>query len=456
MGLFDGALEGVTARLNTLTSGNAFAANPLGGANPFTGGSPFQGGNAFGGNPFGNTGSPFQNPFGNVGGAFGNNPFGGGGNIFGTPFGSAQSPFGANPFSGSIANPFNSSPDDPFGTGTSNAIVRATQAKQDTTYGGGVDFSGPATADDNKGLTAEKIDGFIASSRPNSPLKGAGAFILAEANKQGVSVPQLLGIMMLESEMGTTGSLNGYYNYGGLTGNGWAGQTGNTSGMARAFATFNSREAGIAALIGNLASPLYKGKSLQQQIGTWYLGNPNAGLDQADESGNATLRQYLNTVASVYQGLGVGYNPTQAGTPRAGANRGNWEQTALSFTKQGGGWVDYTNGGIRLTGNPKDGFDCSSFTGYVLGLDKNIWNAQAQYDTARQRGTAFTDVSQARKGDLIFFQGTNPDDSTARPVSHVGIYLGNGKMIHTGTPGRGVEIIDLSSMQNHFYSFGRL
>ena len=59
--------------------------------------------------------------------------------------------------------------------------------------------------------------------------------------------------------------------------------------------------------------------------------------------------------------------------------------------------------------------------------------------------------ANARPGDLIFFQGTY--DTTG--ASHVGIYVGNGMMIHCGDP-ISYASINTSYWQSHFLAFGRL
>ena len=58
----------------------------------------------------------------------------------------------------------------------------------------------------------------------------------------------------------------------------------------------------------------------------------------------------------------------------------------------------------------------------------------------------------AQPGDLIFFTKTY---STANPVTHVGIYVGNGQMIHSGDP---ISYANINSGYwiSHFYGFGRL
>ena len=59
--------------------------------------------------------------------------------------------------------------------------------------------------------------------------------------------------------------------------------------------------------------------------------------------------------------------------------------------------------------------------------------------------------NEAKPGDLIFFQGTY-DTAGA---SHVGIYVGNGMMIHCGNP-ISYASIETSYWQQHFYCFGRI
>ena len=59
--------------------------------------------------------------------------------------------------------------------------------------------------------------------------------------------------------------------------------------------------------------------------------------------------------------------------------------------------------------------------------------------------------SEAQPGDLIFFTGTY---DAGEPVTHIGIYVGNGQMIHCGHP---VQYTSINSpyWQSHFYGFGR-
>jgi cell wall-associated NlpC family hydrolase len=98
-----------------------------------------------------------------------------------------------------------------------------------------------------------------------------------------------------------------------------------------------------------------------------------------------------------------------------------------------------------------DKFDCSGFICYVLNnsgvANVGRTNAQGLYNLC-------TPVSRgdAQPGDLIFFTGTY---NAGRPVTHVGLYIGNGKMIHAGKPVQ-YSSIDTRFWKEHFYSLGRL
>lgn len=101
--------------------------------------------------------------------------------------------------------------------------------------------------------------------------------------------------------------------------------------------------------------------------------------------------------------------------------------------------------------SPETSFDCSGFVSYVF-TNSGVYNmgrltAQGIYDIC-------TPISpeEARPGDIIFFTGTY---ATNDPVTHVGIYAGDGQMIHCGDPIQYTSI-NSSYWQNHFYGFGRL
>jgi len=98
---------------------------------------------------------------------------------------------------------------------------------------------------------------------------------------------------------------------------------------------------------------------------------------------------------------------------------------------------------------PSTSFDCSGFVSWVL--NHSGWNVGRQ--TAQGLCNLCTPISasNARPGDLVFFKGTYDTPG----VSHVGIYVGNGRMLHCGNP-ISYTSINTNYWQNHFYRFGRL
>ena len=102
----------------------------------------------------------------------------------------------------------------------------------------------------------------------------------------------------------------------------------------------------------------------------------------------------------------------------------------------------YVWGGYK----PSTSFDCSGFVSYVYnqcGWDFGRLGAQGLYNISRR-------TSSPRPGDLVFFTGTYDTPG----VSHVGIYVGGGKMLHCGDPIQYADI-NTSYWQSHFYAFGR-
>ncbi len=101
--------------------------------------------------------------------------------------------------------------------------------------------------------------------------------------------------------------------------------------------------------------------------------------------------------------------------------------------------------------SPSTSFDCSGFVCWVYtnsGVhDLPRTTAQGIYDQCTPVSAA-----DAKAGDIIFFTGTY---NSPGAVSHVGIYCGNGVMIHCGDPIKYANV-NTSYWQRHFYAFGRL
>lgn len=102
-------------------------------------------------------------------------------------------------------------------------------------------------------------------------------------------------------------------------------------------------------------------------------------------------------------------------------------------------------------GYSPSGFDCSGFVSWVINNCGNGWNiGRCTADELRSHCSQVS-PSEAKPGDLIFFQGTYNTSG----ASHVGIYVGNNMMIHCGKPVQYTSIAS-SYWQDHFMAFGRL
>ena len=144
------------------------------------------------------------------------------------------------------------------------------------------------------------------------------------------------------------------------------------------------------------------------------------------------------------------------------------------YANSGAGWFDYTVAGDALSdqkfanmlaeakkylgypyvwggSSPSTSFDCSGFVCWVINHSGNGWNVGRTTANGLCNMLPKVKKSEAKPGDIIFFQGTYPTAG----ASHVGIYLGNGMMIHCGTPIQYASI-NTTYWQQHFYCFGRL
>ncbi|RGE65281.1 C40 family peptidase [Anaerotruncus colihominis] len=101
--------------------------------------------------------------------------------------------------------------------------------------------------------------------------------------------------------------------------------------------------------------------------------------------------------------------------------------------------------------SPSTSFDCSGFVCWVYTAS-GVHNLPRTTAQGIYNQCAIISPDEAKPGDIIFFTGTY--DSPG-PVSHVGIYVGDGMMLHCGSPIQYANI-NSSYWQSHFYAFGRL
>ena len=101
--------------------------------------------------------------------------------------------------------------------------------------------------------------------------------------------------------------------------------------------------------------------------------------------------------------------------------------------------------------SPSTSFDCSGFVCWVINNCGNGWNVGRTTANGLRGKCSYVSPANAQPGDLIFFEKTY----NTVGASHVGIYVGNGMMIHCGDP-ISYTSINSTYWQNHFLGFGRI
>ena len=101
--------------------------------------------------------------------------------------------------------------------------------------------------------------------------------------------------------------------------------------------------------------------------------------------------------------------------------------------------------------SPSTSFDCSGFVSWVINHCGNGWNVGRQTANGLMGQCDIIPKSEAKPGDLIFFQKTYNTSG----ASHVGIYVGNGMMIHCGNP-ISYASIETNYWRQHYYCMGRI
>ncbi len=137
---------------------------------------------------------------------------------------------------------------------------------------------------------------------------------------------------------------------------------------------------------------------------------------------------------------GYVYRPLIGLGPGPAADRTACEiETAVEPTTESGlirTALAYRGTRYRRGGTSRGGFDCSGFTRYIFAK----YGITLPHSSSAQSRIG-TPVAKAdlQPGDLVFFQ------TYKRGVSHVGIYIGNGRFVHASTHGRGVTVDSLDS-----------
>ncbi len=109
---------------------------------------------------------------------------------------------------------------------------------------------------------------------------------------------------------------------------------------------------------------------------------------------------------------------------------------------------DWIGTPYHFGGESRKGIDCSAFT-------KELYSEVFNLDIKRSSRDIFSMVNPVGKddlkeGDLVFFK------IHSRRISHVGIYLGNGRFAHASSKGVAISSLDDNYYSRYFYKGGRM
>lgn len=106
---------------------------------------------------------------------------------------------------------------------------------------------------------------------------------------------------------------------------------------------------------------------------------------------------------------------------------------------------DYIGVGYKWGGtSPETGFDCSGYVRYVYAR-QGVQLPRTSREQAGAGESVSPRVSQLRQGDIMLFA------ETRKPISHVAIYAGGGRIIHSSSSGGGVRYDALNAKRGQWF-----
>ena len=160
-------------------------------------------------------------------------------------------------------------------------------------------------------------------------------------------------------------------------------------------------------------------------ISTTQILRLNPGIGESLKIG-----QQINLGAGTNTRVSTNTKPSVIST----VNRSNSNVVRVAFSKVGASY--------RWGSMGPNSFDCSGFTSFVM---KQMGVNVPRSSHAQFSGGRVVSRNGLLPGDLVFFQGF----SGRGGVGHVGVYIGNNRMVHASTPSTGVII---SSLAERYYS----
>ena len=207
------------------------------------------------------------------------------------------------------------------------------------------------------------------------------------------------------------------------------------SGPGTSYSALTRANTGDKAYIIGFNSQWYK-VIFGSHIG--YIRSDYLDLTEIPYENRASSKEPLFFV----NGVSTGVTPS-ASALNGGASGSSIRQDVVANAKKLLG-TPYVWGGTSPSG-----FDCSGFTQYVMNLSGI---SLPRTTTEQYKVGTYVAKSDLQPGDLVFLQNTY-----RAGISHVGIYIGDGKMIHASSS-KGVTTSNLSSSYyvQHYYGARRV
>ena len=168
-----------------------------------------------------------------------------------------------------------------------------------------------------------------------------------------------------------------------------------------------------------------------------------------DENQKNWVTLMVNTVKSGQASGDINLPPSMCGTNNGIPSEAYNDATFAKLINEAEKYLGYPY--VFGGSSPSTSFDCSGFVCWVY-THSGVHNlprttAQGIYNQCTR-----VSASEAKPGDLVFFQGTYNAGET---VTHIGIFVGNNRMLHCGSPIQYTSI-DTNYWRSHFYAYGRL
>jgi uncharacterized protein YraI len=235
---------------------------------------------------------------------------------------------------------------------------------------------------------------------------------------------------MHEDHLSTYTRRNVELGYGSVNGN----KVNVRSGPSTSYSSLTRANSGEKAYIIGFNNQWYK-VIFDTQVG--YIRSDYLDLTEIPYENKASQKDPIFFV----NGQSTGVTPSASALN--GGNTSTIRQNIVADAKKLLG-IPYVWGGTTTKG-----FDCSGFVQYVL---KQNGISMPRTTTEQYQIGTYVTKSDLLPGDLVFLQNTY-----RAGISHVGIYIGDGKMIHASSS-KGVVISDLSSSYytQHYYGSRRV